>query len=302
MSFLNREKKLIEKLEIFSTVEKDANLKNYNTFRLESFCDLLIFPNNVESVKKAINVLKEYKKEYIILGNGSNIIIKKKQLHKAIIILNKLNKIEISESVVKVEAGVMLSTLVKETVNNNLTGLEWAFGIPGTIGGSIYGNAGCYNNEISNFILDVTVLKDNEIVTLNKNNLYFSYRDSIFKKEKNMIILEVSLMLSYGDKEVSLREIKDKAEKRKESQPLEYPSAGSVFRNPGNNSAGALIDSTGLKGYSVGGAQISEKHANFIINKGNATGKDIIRLIKIIKKKVKEKYKIDLVLEPIIID
>lgn len=293
---------LINKLEIYSKVEKIANLKNYNTFKLESFCDLLIFPNNMNSVSKIINILKENHKRYIILGNGSNIILKKKKIKKAVIILSNLNKIEFNDKIVKVEAGVMMPTLVKETINNNLTGLEWAFGIPGTVGGSIYGNAGCYGNEICNFIMDVTVLKNNEIITLNRNDLYFSYRNSIFKKNNNMIILEATLMLNYGDKETSLQLITEKAEQRKLSQPLEYPSAGSVFRNPGNDSAGKLIEECGLKGYNINDAVISEKHANFIINKGNATGKDILKLVKIIKKKVKSKYNIDLVLEHIIID
>lgn len=293
---------LIEKLEVYSKVERNANLKNYNTFRLDSYCDLLVIPNDINSVQKIVKLLKENDKKYIILGNGSNIILKKKKLKKVVISLKNLNKIEIKDKVVNVESGVMIPVLVKETINNNLTGLEWAFGIPGTVGGSIYGNAGCYGQEISNLIIEVSVLKDNEIIVLNRNDLYFSYRDSIFKKEKNMTILKTKLMLNYGNKEESLKLISEKTEQRKLTQPLEYPSAGSVFRNPGNNSAGKLIEDCGLKGYHINDAYISDKHANFIINKGNATGKDIIKLIKTIKKKVKSKYNIDLVLEHIIID
>lgn len=302
MNFLNNKKKLISELEIHAEVSKDVDLTNYNTFKIASTCEILVMPNNKESLKKVIDILKKHKKDFVVLGNGSNIILKNKKIKKVIILLNKLKKIEITNTTVYSEAGVLLSFLAQEALSKSLVGLDWAIGIPGTVGGSVYGNAGCYGEEISNRILNVEVLKDNEIITLNKNELYFSYRDSIFKKEKNMIILSVTFNLEYGDKETVMELIKERGLKRKESQPLEYPSAGSVFRNPEGNYAGAIIEQMGFKGYKVGGAQVSEKHANFIVNIDNATGEDVIKLIEEIKKKAKKEYNVELILEHIIID
>lgn len=303
MNFSNKKnKKLVSELEMFCEVKTNVDLTSYNTFKVFSICDILISPKTKESLCKSIKILEKYNKKYIILGNGSNVIFKKERIKKVIILLDKLNEIVYDQCAVTVGAGVLLSTLVKNTLEKELVGLEYFMGIPGTVGGSVYGNAGSYGKEISEQILNVEILKNNEIITLNKNDMYFSYRDSIFKKEKNMIILSVTFGLSYGDKEKALEFIKEKALARKNSQPLEYPSAGSVFRNPTGNYAGALIEEMGFKGFSIGDAKVSEKHANFIVNTGKARGKDIIKLIKIIKKKAKKQYKIDLILEHIIID
>lgn len=301
-SFLNNEEKLIDELGLYSEVKTNVDLKNYNTFRISSICDILVIPDSKESLLNVIDTLKKHKKEYVILGNGSNVIFKNKRITKAIILLNKLKEVKFNNNEVYAECGVLLSTLAKSTVNKSLKGLEWSIGIPGTIGGSIYGNAGSYGEEISNRLMSVEVLKNGEFINLNKNELYFSYRNSKFKDNKDMIIVSAIFKLEDGSAEEMMNLIKERNLKRKDSQPLEFPSAGSVFRNPEGNYAGALIEQVGLKGLMVGDAQISEKHANFIINKGNATGKDVLELIDIIKKKIKEKNNIDLVLEHIIIE
>ena len=300
MNFLN--KNIINELEKYGEVNKDVDLKKYNTFKISSICDYLVIPRNKESLKNLIKYLKTIKKEFIILGNGSNVIFKNKRTKKVVILLTNLNKISYDQNIVTAESGVKLPILVNDTLNKDLLGLEWAINIPGTVGGSVFGNAGCYGNEINERLISVEVLKDNEFKVLNKNELYFSYRDSIFKKEKNMIIISASFMLEYGSSESVKEVIKERNIKRKETQPLEYPSAGSVFRNPLGDYAGAIVEKLGFKKFSINDAEVSEKHANFIINKGNATGKDVIKLIKKIQKKAKQEYNIDLILEHIIID
>lgn len=301
-NYLNNEEKLIDELGLYAEVKTNVDLKNYNTFRISSVCGVLVIPDSKESLLKVIDTLKKHKKEYVLLGNGSNVIFKNKKTTKAIVLLSSLKEVKFNDSEVYAECGVLLSTLAKSAINKSLKGLEWSIGIPGTVGGSIYGNAGSYGEEISNRLIKVEVLKDGKFIDLNKDELYFSYRDSIFKDNRDMIIISATFKLETGNSEEMLALVKERNLKRKDSQPLEFPSAGSVFRNPENNYAGALIEQAGFKGFIVGDAKVSEKHANFIINNGNATGKDVTDLIDIIKKKIKEEYNIDLVLEHIIIE
>jgi len=205
---------------------------------------------------------------------------------------------EIRNDRIFVESGYQLIKLSMDAMNNNLTGLEFASGIPANIGGAIFMNAGAYKSDMSDLIEEVTFLDENfELKTLKNKELKFSYRNSLFQ-EKDYVIISTILKLNSGNKE-EIKELMDNRKKRRiESQPLEYPSAGSVFRNPSEDVfAGKLIEDLGLKGYSIGDAKISEKHANFIINTGNATGEDIKSLIELVKNKVKEKYNIDLIVE-----
>ena len=201
-------------------------------------------------------------------------------------------------NMVYAEAGVMLPTLVNETVKEGLTGLEFAGGIPGTVGGSVYGNAGAYNACILDYVSSVTVLDEEyEIKVLQHEDFKYSYRTSTFKEEKKYIILAAKFYLKDGDQANSLEMLEKRKQKRIETQPLEYPSAGSVFRNPDGDFAGRLIESCNLKGYSIGGAEVSQKHANFIINKGTATSKDVHDLIIYVHDAVLEKTKVDLIIE-----
>lgn len=281
---------------------KEVSLKKYNTYRIDAKCKYLVF---VHSVKELINLIKELKNkniEYIILGNGSNIILAKDYYDKVIIKLDKLNGITFDKERVTVEAGYSLSKLSFEILKHNLVGLEFASGIPGLVGSSTAMNAGAYNKDMASVIESVVVLEDNlNIKTLNNSELEFSYRDSVLKKNKNLIVLSVTLKLSYGDVNLAKELIETRKKRRIETQPLEYPSSGSVFRNPLDMHAGSLIENCNLKGYNINDAEVSVKHANFIINKGNAKGEDIIKLINVIKSKVKEKYNIDLILEQEII-
>lgn len=282
---------------------EQANLKRYNTYRLDTTCKYLIFPNNKEELRDLLKLLNENKEKYIVLGNGSNIIFSLDHYDGVVIILSKLNKVTINNNIIEVEAGYSLQKLALEVCDLGLTGLEFACGIPGHIGASIAMNAGAYNSSLSEVVESVEVINPNyEIITMTKEELNFEYRDSLLKKEKNYIIVSAKIKLEPGDKGEILDKINKRRIKRLGSQPLDLPSAGSVFRNPENNSAGALIEQSNLKGFNINGAEVSKKHANFIVNTGNAKGKDIINLINKIQTEVKKEFNIDLVLEQIIID
>lgn len=277
-------------------VIKNEKIKNITTYKLEGNVKKIIIPENVEELKEVIKNEKKYK----IIGKGSNLIISS-SYDGALIKLNKLDNIKIDKNKVTVGAGYNLPKLSIILAKKNLKGLEFLSGVPGTIGGAIYMNAGAYGKEIKDIVESVKILDQNgKIKKLKKEQLNFSYRSSIFK-EKSYICLEANLILEYGNEEDIIEEIKEKMKKRKETQPLEYPSAGSVFKNPKDTSAGRLIEKIGLKGLKIGGAEVSKKHANFIINKGNATAEDVEKLIEIIKKKVKEKENVELICEQEII-
>ena len=291
-----------DELAKFGKVKEDVDLRNYNTYKVSTTSKYLVDVKSEESLINLIKYLKENKIKYLILGNGSNVVLPNKPFDGVIIKLNGLNTIDIDDDEVYVGAGVMLPKLVSETVNNCLCGLEWAAGIPGTVGGAVVGNAGAYLSDIFTFIDEVKVLENGEIKIIKKSDIKYSYRYSSFKDNKDIIILGVKLKLDKGSKDESEVLMKKRLERRIESQPLEYPSAGSVFRNPEGNFAGKLIEDCGLKGKRIGGAMVSEKHANFIINYDNATPKDIRDLIKFVHDTVLKETKIDLVIEQELID
>lgn len=289
---------MIEKLKSKFECIENASLLNYNTYRLDTKCKLLVFPRDIFEFQEIMYILNGSK--YFILGNGSNIILP--DYYDGVVIkLKYFNNYNIFDEYIEVDSGVMINKLSMELSKLGYKGFEWASGIPGTIGGCIYNNAGCYGSEISDNLIDVTVFYDNKIYCLRKDELSFSYRNSTFKMNNKFVILKAKFKFEKGDPEELLDLIKVRTNKRIESQPLEYPSCGSVFRNPEGLIAGKLIDEANLKGKCVGGAMVSNKHANFIINNGNATPEDIIKLINEIKNTIKKNYSIDLVLEQEII-
>lgn len=281
----------------------NEELKKHTTYRVGGVCDYFVLPSSIEKLVVLLKYLKENKIKFIVLGNGSNVIISSRRYNGVIICLSKLNNVLIEDNIVEVEAGYPLIKLSSLCANNSLSGLEFASGIPANIGGAIYMNAGAYKSDMSEVLLEVTYLDDNlNLVTKKKEELDFSYRHSIFQG-KSYIILSAKIKLEKSVKNEIIELMNERRKKRIDTQPLEYPSAGSVFRNPSENVySGKLIEDLGLKGYSIGGAKVSEKHANFIVNYNNATGEDIIKLIKFIKEKVKEKYNIDLKVEQEIIN
>ncbi len=288
-------------MNLYGEVLENVSLKDYNTYRIGGKTRYLVKPYNIDSLKELLIYIKNNNLKYIIIGNGSNIILPDSDYDGVVILLSKLNEIKINENTVNAFCGVSLTYFVNELVKNNLGGLESLSGIPGTLGGAIFNNAGCYGQTISDKLDSVTYLENGEIKTINKEECNFSYRDSIFKKNKNFIILSAKFKLDYKNKEEMLNTIKENIIKRNTSQPLNYPNAGSVFRNPIGYSAGKLIEDAELKNYHINGAYVSDKHANFIINKDNASSEDIIELIEYIQKEISEKYNIKLKLEQEII-
>lgn len=293
-------KSFFDKLNI--TYKEDISLKNYNTYRVNTIAKYLVFPKDIEELKKIIQYINEKQIKYYLLGNGSNVIFSMDYFDGVIIKLDKLNKITYNNNLVSAEAGCLLIKLSLDTIEKGLTGMEFSTGIPGCVGASVAMNAGAYNSDISKILKEVEVLTpQNEIITMTNEQLDFEYRDSFIKKNKDYIILSATFELEKGNIEEMKQLVEERKQKRISSQPLDKPNAGSVFRNPEGYYAGALIENANLKGYNINGAEVSQKHANFIINNGNASGKDIVSLIEKIQKEIKEKNDIDLKLEQIII-
>ena len=282
---------------------EEASLKKYNTYRIDAKCKYLVFPKDKEEFRNLVKYLKNKEEKFLVLGNGSNIILSLEYYDGVIILLNKLNELNINGESIEVGAGYSLQRLALETSNLGLEGLEFATGIPGQIGASIAMNAGAYNNSLSEVVSTVEVLnKDLEFVTMTNKDINFAYRDSFFKTNPDYYIVSATIKLRQGEKQEIIERVSKRRVKRLETQPLDMPSAGSVFRNPEGMHAGALIEKCGLKGFSIGGAQVSEKHANFIVNTGNATGAEIVQLIDRVKEDVAKEYNIELILEQIIIE
>ena len=287
----------LEKLNL-EKIEKDISLSTLTTYKTGGIAKLVVYPNNINNLKQILKLIHKYNIKYFILGKGNNTLFSDKEFNGVIIKLDKLNNFKIKQTEIYVESGMILSKLVQASVKNELTGLEFAIGIPGTIGGAIYMNAGAYGSNMSKIIKSVIVLNEKfQIKEIPLEKLKFDYRYSIFQANKNLICVAANIKLEHGNHDEIASKIKENLLKRKNSQPLEYPSAGSVFRNPEGNYAGKIIEELGLKGKNIGGAEISTKHANFIINKNNASSSDILNLIKLVQKEVKDKYKIDLKLE-----
>ena len=283
------------------SIVENASLKNLNTYKLESSCKYLIKAETVEGLINILKYLMENKIKSFILGAGSNIIIDS-YFDGAVIKLSGLKNIKVENDEIICEAGAMMGALACLSMEHNLTGLEWAINIPGTVGGSIVGNAGAYNKEIFDSLINIDVIDENlEIKRIDKEEINHSYRHTALKN-KPWIVIGAKFKLSLGNKEESLKLVKDRSERRNATQPLDMPSAGSVFRNPENDHAGRLIEEAGLKGKKIGGAMISPKHANFIVNTGNATSKDVKNLIELVHTQVYQKFNVDLVLEQEIID
>lgn len=290
-------KQEIETLDV-GRIIYDVPLKDYNTYHVGGVGKALVIVENKEALKKIIKELNQNNEKWKIIGNGSNLIFPDGFYDGILISLEKLDAMEINGTEIYVEAGYSLAKLSIKAAKASLTGLEFAGGIPGTIGGAIFMNAGAYKSDMGYLVKEVTYLDENlEEKVLKNKDCDFHYRTSYFKKHPNCVCLSTKLELKHGVKELIFSVMEDRRIRRLESQPLEYPSAGSVFRNPEGDYAGRLIESLGYKGKLYGGAMVSEKHANFIINKNNATASDIVGLIEDIQKNVKKKYGVDLKLE-----
>lgn len=281
-------------------IEYNVNLKKYNSYGIGGSAKYLIRPRYIEELQKLLNFLKKENIPFYILGGGTNVVLPDEDFDGAIIKLDHLDTFYLSEDYVYAASGLSLSLFIKKLIDNNYVNLAPLYGIPGTLGGALVGNAGSFGKSLYEDVLNVLILEDDEIKLVKKENIKYSYRHTEFKNS-NKIILGASFKLEKGDKEESLRQIKENLKFRNEKQPLEYKNAGSVFKNPEGLSAGKIIEDCNLKGYNVNDAYVSNKHANFFINVKNATGSDIRKLIEDVKKKVKDEKNIDLEMEQIII-
>lgn len=287
----------IEKNNI-GKIEKDVFLSKYTTYKVGGLARCIVYPRNISKLVQLIKILKKHHISFKILGNGSNLLFSDKVYEGVIIKLSEFNEIEFYDKKVRVGAGYSLMKLSSLCAKRGLTGFEFASGIPGTIGGAVFMNAGAYNSDMGYVVQEVKVLTpDFRIITLENREMNFHYRTSFLKKHPDYICLEVVIKLSEGNKGAIDTLIKERRKRRLESQPLEFPSAGSVFRNPNGDFAGRMIEELGLKGLRKGGAMVSEKHANFIVNAGGASSKDIKDLIDYVHDKVEEKYNVDLKVE-----
>lgn len=287
----------LKKLNIGKVIDK-VELRDYTTYKVGGKALCMVYPDDTESLIELISYLKDRDIKYKILGNGSNVIFNDAIYNGVIIKLENFNNLTIRGNFITVGSGYMLNKLALRLSRLSYTGLEFATGIPGTIGGAVFMNAGAYKMDMGYIVTEIKVLTPTlEIKTMKNKELNFHYRDSFLKQHPDYICLEATLYLKRGDSDKIMEIINTRKERRIETQPLEYPSAGSVFRNPEGDFAGRLIEELGYKGKSIGGASVSEKHANFIINKGNARGEEIKALILEIKDKVKEKYGIELKVE-----
>ena len=288
----------IEDLNI-GKVEENVSLKKYTTYRVGGIARYIVYPRNVTSLVKLMRFLKNEQIPHKVLGNGSNLLFSEKPYEGVLIRLNELDAIEfLGKNKIRVGAGASLIKVSLMAAKKGLTGLEFASGIPGTMGGSVYMNAGAYKSDMGYIVESVKVLTpDLKIIHLENREMDFHYRSSFLQKHPDYICLEVILKLQKGQKDAIMGVIQERRERRLESQPLEYPSAGSVFRNPEGNFAGKLIEDLGLKGKKHGGAMISDKHANFIVNYHNASADDIKYLIDLCHDKVLKDYGIELKIE-----
>ena len=267
----------------------------HTTFRIGGPADLFVAPENTDEIKKLIAICKEEEVPYFILGNGSNLLVSDKGYRGVIIQLYRsFGQITLKENEIHAQAGALLSGIAAMAREASLTGFEFAGGIPGTLGGAVVMNAGAYGGEMKDVLKEVTVLTpEGEVVTLQARELQMGYRTSIIK-ESGYIVLEAVISLKKGDQDEIKGRMQELAGMRSSKQPLSYPSAGSTFKRPEGYFAGKLIMDSGLRGYQVGGAQVSEKHCGFVINTGHATANDVTTLMADVQRIVMEKFGVKL--------
>lgn len=273
----------------------DELMSSHTTFRIGGPADYFLLPACSREVQGILSICREEGLPYFILGNGSNLLVNDAGYRGVIIHLYRnFNEIKVEGTDIRASAGALLSGIAAAAKNASLTGFEFAGGIPGTIGGAVMMNAGAYGGEMKHVIKEVTVLtKEGEILVLPVEELAFGYRTSVVKTA-GYVVLEAVIHLEKGDMQAIAERMKELTEQRTSKQPLEYPSAGSTFKRPEGYFAGKLIMDTGLRGYRVGGAQVSEKHCGFVINAGGATAADVVQLMSDVNEKVKAKFGVSL--------
>lgn len=284
-------RKLGEQVEILVA----EPMKNHTTFRIGGPADALALPKTPEEVAEVVRFCHEHAQPYYVLGNGSNLLVSDEGYRGLVLQLYRnFNDIQVNGETITVQSGAMLAAVARTAYQTGLTGLEFASGIPGTIGGAVVMNAGAYGGEMKNVLKEVTVLtKEGEVLVIPAKALELGYRTSVIPKN-GWIVLGAVLRLKKGDQEQILARMEELKEQRITKQPLDLPSAGSTFKRPEGYFAGKLIMDAGLRGFTVGGAQVSEKHCGFVVNRGNATAADVWKLICEVKRRVKEMTGVEL--------
>ena len=273
-------------------------MKNHTTFKIGGPAQYYVTPESVTQIQEVVSLCRDVNIPLHVIGNGSNILVGDDGVDGVVLALfNTFSDYEIKDNVITAQAGMSLIKLAVIALREGLTGMEFASGIPGSVGGAVYMNAGAYDGQMKDVVTSVTVLDEaGNIRILGRDELDMGYRTSAVAKH-NMIVLQVIIELKAGDKEQIKDRMNQLSELRKQKQPLEYPSAGSTFKRPEGYFAGKLIADAGLKGYSIGGAAVSEKHAGFVVNMGGATAKDVVELTDYIKKRIIEQFGVTLELE-----
>lgn len=292
-------KEYIEAITSFSCdfeYKLDLPLAHYSTFKIGGNADIMVFPRDERELVYSVKTAKDKGKKYFILGNGSNTLFSDNGYRGVVISTERLNNVVVNNTEIEAGVGASLTALSKTAQTNSLSGLAFAYGIPGNVGGALYMNAGAYGGEMSDVVVESRYYNPSEdkIFSLAGDEHKFSYRHSFYIENPDFVILSAKLKLNKGNACEILDEMKDYMARRRDKQPLEYPSAGSVFKRCPGHFAGKLIEDSGLKGYTVGGAQVSEKHAGFIINIGGAKAKDVMDLIEYIKETVYKKHGVNL--------
>lgn len=281
--------------------KENQALSQYTSFKIGGSCPLLIKPNSVDCLCELIAEFAKNNDSYRIMGKGSNLLISDKGINCPVILISSsMGKVDFQDDEIICQSGMPLISLCSEAAKMELSGLEFAYGIPGSTGGAVYMNAGAYGGEMKDIIKSCTYADEQgRLHHLEKDQMELSYRHSFFSG-KPYVITDVTLKLQKGDKKAITDKMQEFMNKRKEKQPLEYPSAGSTFKRPEGDFAGRLIEKAGMKGFTAGGAQVSEKHCGFVVNKSNADFNDVVSVIEAVKLKVKETSGVDLECEVII--
>ena len=274
----------------------NESLARYTTMKIGGPADILIVPKHVAGIEKTLQLVKQYKTKWTVIGRGSNLLVSDQGIEGVVIRLGEgLDHLEVEKHKVRVGSGYPLIKLSTLLSRQGLAGLEFASGIPGSVGGAVYMNAGAHKSDISSVLSKALILfEDGTIDWLMNKELEFSYRASVLQTKRPGIVLEAVFQLQAGKREEIVRSMQNNKDYRRETQPWNHPCAGSVFRNPIPHFAGDLVEKAGLRGYRIGGAQISEMHGNFIVNTGGASAQDVLSLIELIKHTIKDKFDVDM--------
>ena len=291
-------KAVIESIQRFvpsENIHLQEPMSRHTTFRVGGAADCLVELENEEQLRKVQHYLYLVGLPFVVLGNGSNVLVSDAGYRGVVLqISKKMRQIKVEGNRITAQAGTLMSQVAAAALEHGLTGLEFASGIPGTVGGGVVMNAGAYGGEMKQVVESVTVVnRDSEAMVLSNADMEFGYRHSTIK-DQPFVVTEVIFLLQTGDKAQIKALMEDLASRRRDKQPLEFPSAGSTFKRPEGYFAGALIQDAGLRGFTIGGAQVSEKHCGFVINKGGATAEDIRQVVCEVKRIVKEKFNVEL--------